>query len=506
MKRTWLFLCTFVLLAVLVTGCTLDGRRAKFVSAEELAALCTGRTELPPEDAVLCRNGQMLPRAGEKAFLTVDSSFTLSGLRSLSAEGYRVYLDRSMEQTGLETLLREDIASDVYLISETGWTAVKLVFTYLPVITVRMSAPHITDAPASCDFCLYDGKNPAVASDAFIRVRGASSASLSKTGYRLELKQDREKNKLSLLGMRKDDDWILYPAQSDNTKVRDVVAWHLWEKMMAGQEYGGTLQTRYAELIVNGKYSGLYVLMERFDEKTLGLGEGDALFKCLSWEVPPSVLLRKQAADSDHAGCLEKKYPDPKDGVDGSWDVLADYVELCYESDNRTFAKHIAETASLENQLDYWLFLNMVMGADNTWKNTYFAQIGGKIYAYPWDLDITFGLYWNGVKRDNYVYEEPDTCGHSYSFLCGAKLIAYVPEARAYLKTRWAQLRQAGVADAEAIIADARAQWTLLHDCGAYRRNAERWPDTSTTDSLEYMEACIRTQTEWLDGFITNLR
>jgi hypothetical protein len=60
-----------------------------------------------------------------------------------------------------------------------------------------------------------------------------------------------------------------------------------------GDNAPGTLALRYTEVILNGHYHGFYVFMERFDQKSAGVDDGDALCsssKDLGTFRPPSEL------------------------------------------------------------------------------------------------------------------------------------------------------------------------------------------------------------------------
>ncbi len=61
------------------------------------------------------------------------------------------------------------------------------------------------------------------------------------------------------------------------------------------------------------------------------------------------------------------------------------------------------------------------------------------------------------------------------------------------------------IADADTLIADAREFWDLLHSSGAWERNLERWPQTSTTDSLSYFENAVRKRIQFLDKTVRAL-
>ena len=119
------------------------------------------------------------------------------------------------------------------------------------------------------------------------------------------------------------------------------------------------------------------MLMEKFDAKTMQLDEksSDVLFKGTTWDIPDSNGLGKQCRTSSSYMGLEKKWPDPEETMtDGLWKVIAEYIHVVYETEGADFAAGIANAASLSNLIDYWIFTNLIMAEDNTFKTPIFLQ------------------------------------------------------------------------------------------------------------------------------------
>src|SRR5918999_934848 len=88
-----------------------------------------------------------------------------------------------------------------------------------------------------------------------IERRGQSSQMFPKRSYAVELARDAP-----LLGMPADDDWVLYAPYNDKTLMRNVVAYATARGI---GRYAA--RTRFVELRLNGRYRGVYVLMERLE-------------------------------------------------------------------------------------------------------------------------------------------------------------------------------------------------------------------------------------------------
>ena len=81
-----------------------------------------------------------------------------------------------------------------------------------------------------------------------------------KKGYAVSLTQESvgghlRDNDISLLGMRQDDDWVLYAAYNDQEKIRNVFSCNLWKDFCSTDNERGIdtgVEYRYLELFMNG--------------------------------------------------------------------------------------------------------------------------------------------------------------------------------------------------------------------------------------------------------------
>ena len=495
---------------------------AAFADSTVFFNLRTDRKKADADEVglTLSWDGVALPRAGRLYYLPVEADFEAADLLKLSAKGAAgtLYVDSHLLDIGIKPLLAHNTHTDLCFCTEDSYVTFELCFTTLPVLSADVKRSSLGWEDKNCAFSLWEPKNGTlrrIDSPAALRIRGASSSNMPKTGLKLSLKDgDGNPKGQSLLGMRKDDDWVFYASYSDNTHVRDAVGWHLWKKMTesAGLEPGGALEVRWVELILGDKYDGFYLMMEPMDKKTLDLDaeRGDSLFKCKSWDVPEASSLRRLRESTAAWSSLEKKYPDPENDEEDThgkadWGAMADFVGLCYETSGEEFTAQAEDILDTKQILEYWLFLNLTMAADNTWKNTYYAVRDGKITAYPWDLDITFGLGWNGDMANNFLWEQPGMDTRTYDLQAGRRLIKYVDGCGDYVRERYKALKKAGVCSAEGLIADAEAEWALLHGSGAWQRNLERWPSVSDTDSLDYFKTTVRNHEAWFEDYLETL-
>ena len=113
------------------------------------------------------------------------------------------------------------------------------------------------------------------------KIRGQTTAELDKKCYKLTLeKNGGGKRNQNLLGLGKDDDWILNAMAMDDFKVKEQFAMKLWNRLAEQSPWDYPMSSgAYCEVVLNGHYQGLYLLQRRVDRKYLGLSDGQILLK-----------------------------------------------------------------------------------------------------------------------------------------------------------------------------------------------------------------------------------
>ncbi|RPH89625.1 MAG: hypothetical protein EHM72_20110, partial [Calditrichaeota bacterium] len=92
-----------------------------------------------------------------------------------------------------------------------------------------------------------------------IEIRGSSSAYFDKKSFGFETQDAKGENlNVPLLDLPAENDWILYGPYSDKSLLRNAITFYLARKM---GRYAS--RTRFCEVVFNGEYLGLYMLMEK---------------------------------------------------------------------------------------------------------------------------------------------------------------------------------------------------------------------------------------------------
>ncbi len=359
-----------------------------------------------------------------------------------------------------------------------------LVVTTLPLMSIEAEG-YMSDEDVRMEMTLFDNREKTRVSiwesEGTIARRGRTTSTYAKTGYKIELSE-----KFSLLGMRRDDDWVLYAGYNDQEKIRNVFSCNLWKNSCAGNNSFGIdngVEYRYIELFINGMYEGLYALGYRIDDRQMGVSaeaDNGCIYKKVNYYSEYPVTWTDEGTIPDYE--ISTKKLDAEQTA-ARWKQLYDFYEgiLWHRDDDEWLLNSI----DLDNSIDMHLFLNLVQGEDNAkgpfTKNMYITarktEEGGYRYLYtPWDLDITWGNVWvhdapnytvayGLTPADSVIW----TSGSLYELLSNGNR-----EVRERYLARYRELR-AGAWSEEALLEQLDCLEAQIFDSGAYVRDRERW-------------------------------
>lgn len=364
--------------------------------------------------------------------------------------------------------------------------------TTLPLMNIECME-EIMDEAVSMNIVLFDNRQDAVqrvtTSAGSIHIRGVTARSYPKKGYRFSLTQDSlggnvRTNQISLLGMRQDDDWLLYAAYNDQEKIRNVFSSNLWEYTCAtdnAQGINAGMEYKYLELFINGEYWGLYALGYPIDEKQLELNKEnkeEALYKIVDWTSGNTL---EYTPEGYIKGYVDKG----ADNGSENWIPLQNYYDTFYSSleDNEKLYSGI----DVDNMIDIYLFYNLIQGTDNVSKervkNQYFSihdRQGELIAMYsPWDMDNTWGNTW----RDDFPIndQQPYTVSEKYNHVMESGIVNQLivngdDSIWEKIFDKYRYLRENGWSNENInFLLDEYEE--NIFDSGAYLRDMERWPE-----------------------------
>ncbi len=349
----------------------------------------------------------------------------------------------------------------------------------------------VDDPPRPMNVTIFDNRRGAVnrvtVSDGEINVRGASSKYYyPKKGYKLSLTQESagdhlRANDLSLLGMRQDNDWILYGAYNDQEKIRNVFSSNLWQYSCAQDNAYGVntgAEYKYLELFINGEYRGLYALGYSIDKKQLQLdmeSGKEALYKVANWVDCSTV----------YYGDLEGYEVKGMEEGEENWSLLTDYYGKLYldPEDNEGLYQGI----DLDNAIDIYLFFNLIQGIDNVsgkfMYNMFVAMKGNEqggitaLYC-PWDMDRSWG-------NDQELYDmAPDRNCIMESGYLNQLILNEDDRIWEEIFDKYRKLRST-VWSEESLSAMIDEYEADIYDSGAFFRDMERWPEGTYAEAAD---------------------
>lgn len=240
-----------------------------------------------------------------------------------------------------------------------------------------------------------------------IELRGASSLSLDKKSYGFGVYADKSTNHAvpsSFFGLKENSKWILDAMYVDKAHCRNKASFSLWASMGEAGDHP-RIRSVFVEVFLNNKSVGLYCLNENYTESFLGLSEQSVLYKGLdNSEVTFFRQLPVQKPVSARWGDWEQKFPDPSKHI--VWGDFQALSTLIVNGSDQAFTQSIGSMLDLDNVIDYYLFINLCGGTDNTGKNWQFLKrsASDKFIIVPWDLDATWGR--NAVGEPQTPYGE----------------------------------------------------------------------------------------------------
>lgn len=140
----------------------------------------------------------------------------------------------------------------------------------LPIVVINTNGNTIVDEPkiTATMGVINNGKGVVnKLSDSFtdyngkigIEIRGKSSQSFPKKQYSIELRDDAGEGIDSvLIGMKAEEDWVLYAPYADKSLVRNALTYELAHRIGVEAPH-----CRFCEVVINGEYKGVYLLTEK---------------------------------------------------------------------------------------------------------------------------------------------------------------------------------------------------------------------------------------------------
>ena len=311
--------------------------------------------------------------------------------------------------------------------------------TNLPLVIIETGGPPIIDEPKidaylkiiynengysgkSDDPNIYDGQIG-------IEIRGRYSAWLPQKPYGFETRDSSGNNlNVPLFQMPAENDWTLLANYNDKTFMRNSLAFELFRQM---GHYAP--RTQFCEVIVNGRYNGIYVLTEKIkvDKNRIDIAKlteqdnygndvtGGYVFKVdyfdeyNSWENrhPPF----EGSTERVH---FVYYYPKPDKITHQQKIYIQQFVDqmesALYKAGPQGLTDIMSDYMDLDSFVDYFLLNELARNVDGYKKSSYFFKDknsnGGLLHAGPvWDFD------WAWKNIDECIFGATDGSGWAFT-------------------------------------------------------------------------------------------
>lgn len=350
----------------------------------------------------------------------------------------------------------------------------------------------------SPEFLNYDGRIG-------IEIRGSSSQMLSKKPYGLETLQsdDVTNNNVSILGMPKENDWVLNSLAFDQTGMRDVISYELSEKL--GQY---TPRRVYCEVVINDDYKGLYVFMEKIkaDDNRVNIDkDGGYITKAdradngdpAAWTMP----CYGGGWWGGSSTTFVHHYPKPEDITTEQHNYIKNvFFNLADQSHshNVSIENGIPSIIDVSTFVDFMILGEFSSNVDVYELSTFFHKDNrGKLRAGPiWDYNLTYGHdeFGSRSRYDVWQFDNDDNNGPKFW-----KDLFDTDEFRCYFAKRWFEVTAAGNPLNYNEISNRMDEIDVLIT-EAVGRDNQRWHKMQQhTSEIQSMKTWIQQRINWLN-------
>lgn len=337
-------------------------------------------------------------------------------------------------------------------------------------------------------FIVYEGLDKTDTFEIYAKYRGASSLNYEKRSYAIKL-VDSNGNKLdtSLFGLRKDNNWILDAMAVDKARMRNRVAFDIWNSMNVKPYYSNKepkarlgIDGRFVELYLNDAYWGIYNLSEKMDRKQLKLKkmkDGEVrgvLYKGFDWygtcfDDDPEEYFN----DSSIYQGFEAKYPDVDEDGFTDWEPLVEKEEFVIDSTDEEFVAEYASHFDVPVIMDLHILMNVISAMDNRGKNQFYyiydITKDKKMSFAPWDMDSSFGRSWNAKELES-SYDGV----YFYSPYYVNRMINLDESFMKNVAKRYFDLRN-NILSVDSIKSRFDNYWLMFEKAGASQREYSKW-------------------------------
>ncbi len=368
-----------------------------------------------------------------------------------------------------------------------------------------------------------------------IEQRGHSSRKYPKKQYAFETQNEQGENyNVSILGLPKENDWILHAPYGDKTLLRNVLTYKIFNSM---ERYAS--RTVFCELVLNGEYMGVYVLMEKIkrDKNRVKISKlkrsvisGDDLTGGYIIKIDKRtqndvfwVSSFPSNISNNNRVHFQYCYPKSKDINDQQKKYIQNFIyefeKVMNSSEYTNPSSGYLKYIDIASFVDFFIANEIGKNIDAYRLSTYMYKDkdskGGKLKMGPiWDFNLAYGnaSYHNGRLTSDWVIDYPNSDQYKVPFWW-EKLILD-DKFKGQLYERWNELRK-DVLNINTIFKYIDSEVVYLDE--SQKRNFKRWPilgkwvwpnayiGESYIDEINYLKKWLKERLLWIDAYMLSL-
>jgi len=346
---------------------------------------------------------------------------------------------------------------------------------------------------------------------ATLKVQGNSSTAYPKKNFTIKLFSDdacKTKYKVSFNDWGEQNKFVLKADWIDISHARNIVSARLWSDVVASRDSYGDLPELYRtspnncqvdgfiiKVYVNGVYYGRYSWNIPKDPWMFNMDDSLDEHCVLCGEDYSSSCFRSTAYinGNDWSDEIHDSVPS---SIVTRWNEVISFVQNSSDAD---FIAGINNYINLDSIIDYYILAYVDCGLDCMGKNQIYITYDGNLwYASMYDMDSTWGLYWNGSKFVSAEYrmqEDYEVGVHNTSNLLFDRIETLFAS---QIKTRYSELRS-GVLS-EVYIKEKFKEWC---DVSSAELMAQDYASTTANGAFVNMPQKTTNNYDQLSNYIT---
>ena len=266
-----------------------------------------------------------------------------------------------------------------------------------------------------------------------IKKSGNPASWRDKVSYRLQLTQQ-----ISLLGMRKEDDWVLMGMFLDFTRMRTKMSIDLYRSLQSSNPSAILPDSEFVCLYVNGEFEGLYLLTDKINRRLFDLDDAqNNIDSSLIFQVKYFADFREYNQDR-----WEQDWPNEDEDIYIMDEILTELTKFVNNSDDDEFFNPetgIYTKFERLNLIDFFIYNFYILHIDFWYKNYFIVRNTNpnKFYLVPWDFDGSLGQF--GWEL------HPSDSNHERNIIHNNRLFERLITNEDFMnecKNRWFQLRE----------------------------------------------------------------